>query len=337
MASERKRAAKADLRPVIDVGPVTEDQQLTQTDGGVIGAWVGSLGRFFTTALELETGAKASLATARALTLPATPDADEALQRFIKGTTADRKAVEAHWEITSVIHRFHRRLTARRDVAAKALEEANAIGNRLHMQYVDTEKARIAAEERRQREAAEFQARQEREAELARLEEEALQAEERSPELSDRERQFVALYCGPNSLYAGRGQACAVACSYKDALKTAARLLSNPKIQAAIKVAQEAAALRAQAAARAAAPVEVEAPRVASNLVRAAGAFDREQWTGEILDQAAFVEAFRSGQYGIPGDVLQINPAKLNEYARSLHEKLDRWPGVRAKRKTSVI
>ena len=43
------------------------------------------------------------------------------------------------------------------------------------------------------------------------------------------------------------------------------------------------------------------------------------------------------GEHGIPLDCLQINTVKLNEYARSLHEQLDRWPGVRARKTTKVV
>ena len=66
------------------------------------------------------------------------------------------------------------------------------------------------------------------------------------------------------------------------------------------------------------------------------GSKDVTRWSGEITDEAATIEAFRSGQHGIPGDLFQINPTKLNEYARSLEARLDLWPGVRAKKNVTT-
>lgn len=329
-----KREAKA--AEVIDVWR-SEDEELATTDGRAIAGLVEQFRLFFRTAAALEDGARAMLIAALEIKPPTNAAEDVAVQKFIKKTTDDRKEIEAHWAITAVIHRFHRRLTSKRDVGAKALEEANTIGNKLHNAYVDAERRRAADQERREREEREFLAKQEREQELQRLEADAVAAEESSPDLSDRETMFVELFCGANSLYTGRGQACAVAAGYKDPIATAARLLSSAKIQMSIKARTQAAAIRRQVAAKAAAPVEVEHVEVKPDISRAAGMSDRTTWTGEVLDEAAAIEAFRSGKHGIPGDLFMVNPTKANEYARALHERLDLWPGMHAKKNTRAV
>jgi hypothetical protein len=338
-----KRDAKA--AEVIDVGPVlSEDEALTTTDGRAIAGWVQGLRQFFGTALELEQAAQSTLAEARTLQAPKDAAGDVAVQKFIKRTTEDRKTLEAHWGITAVIHRFHRRLTSKRDIGAKALEEANTIGNRLHSTYVEAEKRRAQEQERREREEREFLARQEREAELAQLEAAAVAAEESSPDLSEREGMFVDLFCSSNSLYTGRGQACAVAAGYKDAIATSGRLLSSAKIQLAIKAKQQAATIRRQVTAKAAAPVVVEHVEVRPAIERAAGMSDRTTWGGEVLDERSLMTAFLGcapedykNRFGIPADLFMVNPVKLAEYGRSLHERLDGWPGVRHTKKTRAV
>jgi hypothetical protein len=35
------------------------------------------------------------------------------------------------------------------------------------------------------------------------------------------------------------------------------------------------------------------------------------------------------GKHGIPPDVLMVNQARLNDYARDLGDVINRWPGVR--------
>lgn len=336
----KNRVAKAEPVQVPEV--VSEDEQLTQTDGGQIVRWLGELRKFMGRAEALERAAVETLERARAWKLPTTAAEDEQLQREIKATTADQKEIEAHWTITAAISRFHRRLTAKRSIGVGALEEANRIGNGLHNQYTEAEKRRAAAADRIAREEAEFLAKQEREHELARLEAEAVVAEEAAPELSKRETDFVNLFCGTNAAYAGRAQACAIAASFKagtsaEAAAVAARLMSNAKIQIAIKAQQQAAVIRRQAVAKAAAPVAVEYREVRPNITKAPGASDRTTWGGEVLNEAATIEAFRAGTHGIPADLFQINPAKLNEYGRSLHERLDLWPGVRHTKKTGVV
>jgi hypothetical protein len=76
---------------------------------------------------------------------------------------------------------------------------------------------------------------------------------------------------------------------------------------------------------------------VKPDIARAAGAVDRTTWSAEILDEVAAVDAIIGGKHGMPRDLLMINPIKANEYARSLHKRMDLWPGMRARRKTGVV
>jgi hypothetical protein len=332
MATKTK-TAKAD---VLDLIP-EDEQKIISIDGGVVLDWLKRASAFFTQARELQAQAVQTLSTAKGLVVPTTAESDATLQKFIQRTTADKKAIEAHWSICSAVHRIHRQLTAKREIGVRALDEANAIGNRLHNEYVAVERRKAEAEERRLREQAEFLARQEREQELARAEAEAVEREEASPELSARETEFVNLFTGINTLYKGRGQACAVAASYSDPLKASARLLSNPKIQQAIRVRQEAAEMRRQAAVRAAEPLIVDTPEVRPNVIKAPGAFDRTTVSGVVVDEAAVMEAFLSGRYGLPRNLWTINQTVVNELARQMGQRLDTIPGLRFKSTTKVI
>lgn len=341
MASRKQQvhAARSDARkaaPVIDVGIViSEDERLVGQDGGIVMQFLTGLTQFFTKATALELDAKNTLARARTMQVPQNVDEDETVQRFVKQTTVDKKAIEEHWKITSVVHQIHRRLTARRDIGAKALEEANTLGNRLHNGYVDGERRRAAAEQDRLRREAEADASRRRDEEVARMEAEALKAEEASSDLSAREQAFVAAYTGP--VCRGNGEGAAQRAGYKDPFKAAARLLSQPKILAAINAAEHAAAIRQQADARKAEPLDVQVEPVRPNISTAAGGHDRTTHGYEILDANLFIEAFRSGKYGIPVECVQPAPKGLGELARSLRERLNSIPGVRYVSTTKVV
>ena len=328
-----KRAAKP--LAVIDVPPANPDEQMVKSEGSQIQSFVRNLAQFFATATELEVSAKGTLAKAHALTLPKTGVEDEAVQTFVRQTRADLKEVEAHWVITSMIHGFHKRLVAARTRAVWPLDEAAQIGNRLHAAYVEAEQRRVREEQERLRRQAEQQAAADRARELAALEAQAVAAEESSPDLSEREGDFVARMADPASRSYDQAQLSAQFAGFKDPLKAAARLMSLPKIQQALKARREALALREQAIAVQAAPVPVgEVPTVKADIVGSAG---RTTWGYEVTDEGAFIEAVLAGKHGIPRDTLTINAAKMGEYARSLRERLDLWPGLRHTKKTSVL
>lgn len=294
-------------------------------------SFIGGLAGFVTKALALEAKAAETLVRAGELKPPKTAAEDEQLQTFIRSANATRKEVEDTWTICSAVHQFHRKLTAKRDKPTKALEQATGIAQQLHNRFVEDEKRRAREEEDRQRREAEERARLDRERELAEAEQKALEHEASSPVLSEREQIFVDLVASG----VAPSQA-AFRAGYKDTTR-GLKMLDAPKVKAAIAAKQEAAAVRRQAEAKRQEPLQVEHVEVKPQISRAAGAVDRTTHSAEILDEAKLIAACVAGGYGIPQDILQVNPAKVNEYARSLQQRIDLWPGVRYKKTTKTI
>jgi hypothetical protein len=340
--------AKRQARPVdIEVvdAPASPDQQLVTTDGDKLREFLGGLSTFFKRAGELERAAKERLDRARQLTAPTDAASDEKLQVFIRETKTEITTAEEHWTITAVVHNLHRRLTSARGrttgkdskgIPIGMLDQAGAIAQTLHNRYVEDAKRKAREEEDRLRREAEERARQDRERELARLEEEAVKAEAASADLSERETSFTKLVAaGGNSSDAAR------TVGYKDPDAQAARLLKAPKIVAAIESLRQAANLRKQAAATAAMPVEVEKVEVRPDITRAAGSYDLTTWSGEVFDEDALVAAVLDPRtratLGIPSDIVTIKATKINEYAGSMQELINKWPGVRAVKKTTTV
>lgn len=310
----------------------SQELQVTTTEGGLIESFVRGLSGFFTRATALETRAKQLLEEAKSWKQPTDGASDKALVEKVRTITAAKREIEDHWQITATVSRFHRRLTAARDRGVDVLEEASQLGTRLHNAYAEAERRRAREEEDRQRREAEERAKLDRERELARLEAAALEAEASSPDLSDREARFVDYYTGPYSEPARAAQHA----GYKNPDQAAAKLLSQDKILQAIAAKRDALRLREQATAKRTAPVEVESVRVQADVAKG----DTSRWSGEVIDAGAFLAAvldpLARTRLGIPADVVTIDTVKLNEYARALHEQLDRWPGVRAKKTTSI-
>lgn len=319
----------------IDVSPKgNPDEQMAAAEGQSILSFFKGLAPFFATARQLEEQATATLTAALSLTAPRNAVEDEAIQSFIRKTTADRKAAEAHWSPRSAFFQMHKRLIAAEARATAPLERANTIGNNLHNAYVETERRRAAQEQDRVRREAEDKARLDRDAETARMEAEAERLEESTSSLSEREQAFVESYTGQHSQTRQDGHRSAQRAGFKDPFKAGARLLSLPKIQAAIKDRMSAQTIRTQAAAVKEAPLDVEVQKVEANITGTAG---RSTWSAELLDEAALINAIIEGKHGIPRDLLTIALPKLNGYAVSMHELVDRWPGVRSKKTTKVI
>lgn len=343
----KKGAGKARVPDVIDVGAdantAVEDLALAKADGGIITGWLGNLAKFFTGAAELEQKAKATLAKVDAMKVPTNVDEDEKLQRTIKQIAQDQAGVEVYWDITKKVSALHRRLTAKRGIAEDALERAKKKANDLHNQWTANERRRVDEENRRREREARERAEREQQERAAELEREALKREAESPELSAREKDFVTNFTTVGGSCYSDATRSAQFAGYKNAAEQGARLAKAPKIQVAIKAALEANALRQQAAAVKAQPVDVEYQEVEPELSTAYGS-DRTNWGGELLDERALMTAFLGcapedykNRFGIPADLWMVNPKKLNEVARSLHERLDLWPGVRAKKNTQVV
>lgn len=311
-----------------------QDLALTGEIGSAIALFVKGALAFFTQAHQLEARAAETLTAAKALTTPTTLEADEKVQTFIRRANADKKEVEGHWGITAKVHQLHRRLTARRAKAVDALTEAAEHANRLHNTYTEAERRRVEQENAKRQREAEEQAAKERQAELNRLDAEREKLEAASKDLSEREQYFVTNYT-TGIRTAGNATESAKHAGFKDAKKAAQRLLNAPKIQKAITAALKAKALLDQSIELEAAPLDVVPVEEVSAQLTKGG--ERTTWTGTVTDEAALVAAVIAGKHGIPWDVLQVNPVKLNECARSLHEIINRWPGVQATKSTKVV
>lgn len=327
-----KTSGAALVESPADIVEVSEDEQFVAQSATHVLAFLKRLGEFFTIARALEASAVATLDAARGLQPSTNADEDVKVQQFIKKTSADAKDVADHWSITTVIHGFHRRMTGRRAVAEGKLKEANAIGNALHNRYVDEQQRKAAEAQEQERRAAETRARLDREREQAEREAAALQAESEAPDLSQREAMFV------DYVIAGMVPSkAAQRAGYKNPEATAEKILALPKIMAALDAKKRAEVIREQAAAEAQKPLDIQVETVRPEIDRAVGARDRTTHSAEVVDAQALIQACIAGGYGIPWDILDVKPAKVNEYARSLHEQINRWPGVRYKKTTSVV
>ena len=329
-------AKKADVLKVIDIGAVvSEDERLAREDGASISGLLQRFGPFFLEATQKEEEAKALLAEARNLKAPKTQDQDEAVQVFVKRTTLKKKDVIEHWSVKKLFGGLHKRFCAGEARAVEALDEANRIANQHHNAYAEDARRKAAAEQDRVRRQAEEKARIDRERELLQLEAEALKREEASADLSEREQGFVAAYTSSIGTMGDAVQS-AVRMGYKDPGVRAAKLMALPKIQQAIKDAQEAIALRQQAQAKREAPIAVTVPVITAKVSTAVG-HDRTTHGYEVVDAAQFILAFRSGNYGIPDDCVQPAPKGLGDLARSLKERINLIPGLRYTVTTKVV
>lgn len=311
------------------VHPMPADLVPVQQDGGTVAAFLSGIVPFFATAGELERQANAALERAKTWMQPTTLESDAQLVEDVKAIKAQRKALEQHWSARSVVFSLHKKLVAAFDRANKPLEEAERIGNVLHNQWVSAEKLRVQREADEARRKAEAEARERQEAEAARLAAEAEAAEAASADLSEREQRFVAL------VVAGRSMSSAAQIAgYANPGLKGVQLAGLTKIATAIEAAQQAAALRAQAAAVKSQPVAVEEAQPTTEAQVATEG--RTTYAATIVNADQFVAAALTGQHGIPADCLMPNPVKLNQYARSMKERINLWPGIILKQTTKL-
>lgn len=324
------------LVPTVVDDTLEQEVAIVLEDSTIVQRFAEGLKTFFRTAAALEVKAKGNLAAAKLLKLPTTKDEDETLQKTIKSYGADKKDALEHWEITQKVSRFHKRLTSARSRAEEPNDEAVKLATSLHNQYVENDRRRVAAENERLRREAEQRAADDRAREVAEMERKALEAEEQSADLSTREMKFVVEFVMSRGSESGRSIHAAGVAGYKNAREAAARLLGLVKIRKAIEAREAATAIREQAAAVKEAPLDVQFTPATREVSTAVGT-DRNTHSAELLDERLLIEAIVGGRHGIPLDILTVKPAKLNEYARSLHELLNKWPGVRYKKTTSLV
>jgi hypothetical protein len=323
--------------PDIDVQATDEDLLQLTNDGNAIKTFLAGLAAWFVTQRQWEKKAEARLMGAKAIPVPTDAASDEVVQRFITGTTAIEKEFESHSTVKGLLHRLHKRASSIHNRVAAPLDEAKTIATNLHNRYADAERRRVAEENARIQREAEQKAQRDRDAELARLEAAALKAEASSDKLSEREAAFVEAY------YTGRlrGNATEAAkqAGFKDPFAAGARLLASAKIRGVLEGKRQAEVIREQQAAVKEAPLDLgHVEEVKANLGRAGT--DVSRWSADVFDPEAFMAALLDPrtrtQLGIPADCATYLPTKLNDYARSLHEQINRWPGVRAKKDTGV-
>lgn len=329
----KKAAAKPEPEvleaPSPDLAPV-------ESDGQIVTSFIAGVVQFFREAMALEASAREYRGAAEVLHKPTNADEDSEIQTFIKKGTSGIKEIEAHYDpIASAFHNIHRRITSARGRSVKFREDGKAIAQRLHNEYAEEERRKAFAEQERLRREEEARQKAARDAEAKRLEEEALAREAASPELSEREDRFTEYVASDVYMPARAAQLA----GYANPEVMASRLMAMPKIIQAIDAKREAKRLREQAAARRDQPISTASvPAIKPNLGKAAGgSFDRTFHSAELLNAGALIAAVIAGGHGIPHDVLTVNEAKLNEYARSLQERINAWPGVRYKKETKTI
>ncbi len=331
------------------VTPVEEPRDLVETraEGSAVASFIAGIGEFFRTSLTLEQEARDRLEMAKRLTAPTNAAEDEAIQIAIRDSRRGIEAVETHWSICQKIHALHRLLTTRRGIATRLHEEARDIAQAIHNRYVAEERRRVQAEQDRLRAEALQRAREEQEREARAAEDRALELENAATDLTTRESQFVEFYILDIYSCAGNAVEAAQRAGYKDPDAAALQLMKRPKVEAAIASRREAEALRKQAIAKRQQPVTTgDTPKVQANISRAAGVTgDRTARNGEVYDLPALVAAWKRGGVDLPGggklpvpdDLFVVDPTVLRRYAIGMGERIEFWPGVRFKEKTTTV
>lgn len=325
--------APASRFPAVDVLPaIAEELALAPTVGSNLMTFFKDIAAFLTQASEWEKAAHGTLLAARALRRPTSQVEDEAVQRLIKRARDQKKGIVDGWDITSTLSGIHKRFVAHRQRPVGYLDEAITLATAQHNAYAEEERRRVELENERRRKLEEARAQEQRQKELEQLEKMALEQEAASPDLSEREARFVELFAFGNNSAATAARSA----GYKNPETIGERLAASAKIRSACDALLQAKILREQAAAVKDTPLEVGEVEQAKPEIGRAGT-ERTTWSAEIYDEAAFMKAYRAGVVAIPDDAARPDPVRLNQYAQGLHEQINAWPGVRARKKTGVV
>ncbi len=252
---------------------------------------------------------------------------------FIRGAKQLKRTIEEHWSrITRVIDNTKRDLLdlKRRDV--EPVEEALRIAEGVTVAYQQAEDRRVREEQDRLRRQEEERARQQRERELAEQEARAEALERDSPDLSNREQIFVEAYVDGLT-----DRDAAVRAAFKNPKAAALRLLATQKIVDAISAKREAIAIREQAAAKKASPLDVNhVATVQRETSHVAGTRTTMTYgCEEVYDKAALYRAIVAGD--VSWDAVQPNPVYLNDQARKLKDLFEAsYPGCRLRKKAGI-
>lgn len=331
------RTAAAVTPEIIDVQE-RPDVALVKTEAAPIATFVNNMAVFFSQAQSLEERAAQDLVSAQAWQEPTSREEDEDLIARIRQNAAETKLLEQHWDVTTVLSRMHRSLTAMRNRATAIRDQVKTRGNALHGAYERREQERVRKEAEEKRLAEERRLREQRQREQEEAERLALEAEANAPTLSDRETRFVEAYvCGLG--VAGNAQAAAARVGYRDADKAAVKLLATEKVRAAIEAKRAAVAIREQAEAKRHAPIVAVAAETAAPQSQVAKA-SRVYYSCEVVDEAAFMAVVLDPtlrmRYNVPASVATYQQPVLNDIARAVKDEINKIPGLRLKTTTSV-
>ena len=333
-------AKKAAAKPHVVTPEVIDGQErpevaLIRRESEPVATLMQNMQVFFAKAEDLEAQAKAELADAQATwKAPTCKEEDEDLVARIRQNAAATKEFDAHWEITTVLSRMHRSMTGLRNRGADMREKIKNHGNYLHAAWERLERERVQREEAELRRQEQARLQQQREAEAAEAERTAIEAEANSPHLGERESRFVDLYManGGDAVRAAKGA------GYANVDANANRLLKTSKIMQAIEARRQAVAIRQQAAAKAALPVEPTIQHAAPVAQVAAKA--RTYQSCEVTDAAKFMAVLLDPQlrahYRVPAEAATFVQSVLNDMARQIGDKVNLVPGLRLKVVTSV-
>ena len=249
-------------------------------------------------------------------------------QELVSNARAGKRDIPDTWTILKRVQALVKAMIAKRKIAELAFDSAIKVGQSHYFAWADAEKRRIAEEQETVRLAAEATARKEREKELAAIEQAALDAEAGTAELSERELSFVEYVVGGQTAVQA-----AAAVGYANPAARAKKLIATAKIRKAIDAKREAASIREEAAVVKSTPLDIEETATEETDLKEG----RRNRSAELLDEDALRSAVIEGKYGIPQDVLMVNPVALNSYARDMGSLINRWPGVRLKTKRSLV
>lgn len=330
----KRQQSEATVLAAVD-GLMSEDERFVNNMAGGLRDFLRGVAGFFLTSAEIEKSAKHTLAEFQALKQPTNLDEDMALVQKIRNANVEWDVAKKHHEpVTSLFNAMHKRAVAWRKRPLDLLEQGINRGNLLHNNYAAEAERKAREEEDRKRREEEQRAREQRERELQASEDEAIRAEEASADLTARESAFVEAVV----IFRLDAIGAARRAGFKNPPKDAARLMGLVKIVNAIDGLKKARAIREQAKATAAAPLEV-APVEKVKPEISGGS--RETRSAEVYDEKAFMAALLDPtqrlHFGIPAEIATFSQTKLNQQARTLDEQINRWPGVRLRKDRGVV
>lgn len=267
-------------------------------------------------------------------------ESHELALEMMRGAKQLKRKIEDHWsKITRSVDDLKRTLLNLKRADVAPVDAAIEMLSGKALTYENAEKARAAAAQAVIDEQARKDAARQREEEDARAEQQALEAESASGELSVRELWFVTKvsdqYPDASELLDPKFlvKTCKEA-GYKDAAGQVDKLLASKKIKDAIAGRRQARAIREQAAAQREQPLETTTEKVEARLGKVSGVSTRTYYSAEVFDADKLIDAVIAGT--VDRMALMPNETYLNAQAVALKEaKLfdPAFPGVRLKKR----